>query len=322
MKKSQKEKPQFSKTVCLLAVFSLTLISGCVEIPIHLPEGIRAESYPEKRPIQVAAPAPVLENQNTQPFAQTNTPDESLKCLVLYSPLSIDQDKSLVAEKARDTINSVLKSNGIATHNKMLAKMIEGGTNSDEFSVPDEELKIRARQRGVNCLAIFHLEWGPENRTHAQLVLRAKAYNISTGKLLGITEKFGQAYATTKSSRRDSHWMLAAVRAAQKGTSSLVKKIKISKQVANQSEIYTLIFTGFNETEMDGIYETISDMKHSKVNSLNYEPQKLQIELSRPNSNWMQVKIDIKNRFRQLNFPLKTRRIEDNRLHFIRSQIR
>ena len=319
MKKLQKEKLPFIRLAYLTGLFSISLLSACVEIKIPMPGEMPA---PKTNKIQkVSAPKPTMKQPAVRRLPSMHAGDK-LKCLVVYSPLSIEQDKSLEAEKARDAVNRILKERGIETHNKILAKVIERDIKTYEFTVPDEELKARAKQRGVNCLTIFHLEWGPDNLSNAQTVFRAKAYNVTTGKLLGITEKFGQASAMQNRSRDESPWEIAAVRAAYKGTNALIKNIVPRKQASNLSGIYTLIFTGFNETEMDGIYETISEMNHSKVSDLNYEPLKLQIKVSRPNSNSMQVKLEIKNRFRQLNFPLRTKLVKGNQLHFVRDIIR
>lgn len=192
--------------------------------------------------------------------------------------------------------------------------MIEQETKTDEFSVADEELIVRARQRGVNCLTIYHLEWGPEDRDIAQVVFRAKAYNVNSGKLLGITENFGEAPALIGTQMLDSPWMLAAVRAAQKGTNALTEKINPPKM----DPAYFLIFTGFNDTEMNGIHETIVELSNAKVIDLRRNVQTLQIKISVTNSDLNELDVQIKNRFRQLNFPLRTKQATGNSLHYIR----
>jgi hypothetical protein len=303
MMKSQKEKPPFVTVAYLLSLFSLVLLSSCAEMYIPMPEERAARNSsltPQSTKTITAKPAvPAI---------------APMKCLVVYSPLSMDRAKALESEIARDTVIDTLKENDIPTHNKILGKMIERETKTDELSVADQELIVRARQRGVNCLTIFHLEWGPEDRDNAQVVFRAKAYNVNSGKLLGITENFGEAPALIGTQMIDSPWMLAAVRAAQKGTNALTEKINPPKQ----DPAYLLFFTGFNDTEMNGIHETIVELNNAKVVALRRNAQALQITISVANSDLNQLDIQIKNRFRQLNFPLRTRQAKGNSLHFIR----
>jgi len=303
--KSQKEKPPFVTVVHLLSLFAMIFLSACAEMYLPMPEDIRARNSS-----QMPQSAQAVTANPPQPAPAL----PAVKCLVVYSPLSMERAKTLESDIARDTVIDTLKDNGIATHNKILGKMIERETKTDEFSVTDEELIVRARQRGVNCLTIFHLEWGPENKDIAQVVFRAKAYNVNSGKLLGITENFGEAPALIGDQLIDSPWMLAAVRAAQKGTNALTEKINPPKK----DPAYLLLFTGFNDTEMNGIHETIEELNDVKVIDLRRNVQALQITISFAHSDLSQLDIQIKNRFRQLNFPLRTRQAVGNRLHYIR----
>ncbi|QPJ66493.1 MAG: hypothetical protein G3M78_14235 [Candidatus Nitrohelix vancouverensis] len=304
---------KFPKRLSGLLFFAwATLLAGCAETPwtqegdivanlenVHTSDGAQSEQSAEA---ERAEPSPIV--------AQT----EPSKFMVLHAPVRVLEATTQFVEPVRESIIKAFAESGFSHAAAIDYPKFEQSLNAHNNLTADQIFLDHAQDYEPRYLVLFDIEVNSANKHRALAALRAKTFDVPTGRLISITEKFAEIPWSQSALNADETLASAALETAREASAVMIRAAKRNDEIGRPEE-FRLVFLGFSENEMDGIFEIVSAMDFHEIKEVEFEAGRMDV-IALHSGSAIALRREIRNTFRRIYFPMETVLIDDHEIHF------